>query len=218
MTVKKLIVLLGTLTCGVLVLIWFRTRPEHFVNFPPTATGPWVAFGDSLTEGVGAAPGNDYPTRLGLALGLSITNFGRSGHTTADGLARLEDVAALTPRVVLLCLGGNDSLNNAPRAQTFANLGAIIDRLHRAGSFVVLIGVHSASLRDHNAKPFAQLAKEKQVFYIPDLLKGVLFKPVFMADAIHPNDAGYERIADRLAGELLPLLARLKSPQTPSDR
>ena len=63
-------------------------------------------------------------------------------------------------------------------------------------------------------QPFAKLADEKQVFFIPDILKGVLFKPVYMSDAIHPNDAGYQRIAERLAKELRPLLPKLKPAPT----
>jgi hypothetical protein len=33
-----------------------------YVNFPHSASGPWVAFGDSLTAGLGASEGHDYPT------------------------------------------------------------------------------------------------------------------------------------------------------------
>ena len=215
MSVKRLLQIVTALVCAAMLLWWLRSRPGTYVNLPPSASGPWVAFGDSLTEGVGAGSGNDYPTLLGRVLGVTITNLGRSGHTTADGLGRVEEIAGLDPRVVLLCLGGNDSLNGQPRAQTFANLASIIDRLHRAGSFVVLIGVRSASLRDHNEERFAQLAKEKQVFHIPDILKGVVFKPVYMSDAIHPNDAGYQRIAQRLANELRPLLPGLAATAKP---
>ena len=215
MSVKRLLQLVVVLICAAGLIAWLRSRPGNYINLPPAAVGPWVAFGDSLTEGVGAAGGNDYPSILSRELGVTITNLGRSGHTTADGLGRVEEIATLDPRVVLLCLGGNDSLNGQSRAQTFANLGAIIDRLHRAGSFVVLIGVRSASLRDHNEERFAKLAKEKQVFHIPDILKGVVFKPVYMSDAIHPNDAGYQRIAERLAKELKPLLPRLEATAKP---
>lgn len=215
MSVKRLFQLVVVLVCGAALIAWLRSGPGNYINLPPTANGPWVAFGDSLTEGVGATGGNDYPAMLSRELGVTITNLGRSGNTTADGLGRVEEIATLDPRVVLLCLGGNDSLNGQSRAQAFANLGAIIDRLHRAGSFVVLIGVRSASLRDHNEERFAQLAKEKQVFHIPDILKGVVFKPVYMSDAIHPNDAGYQKIAERLAKELKPLLPRLEARAKP---
>jgi lysophospholipase L1-like esterase len=85
----------------------------------------------------------------------------------------------------------------------------MIDRLHQEGSFVVLIGIRSASLRDQNEKHFAKLAREKRVLYVPDMLRGLVFKPVYMSDAVHPNDAGYQKIAERLEKKLRPLTARL---------
>jgi lysophospholipase L1-like esterase len=197
----------------VAILLWFFLRAStDYANYPPTATEPWVAFGDSLTEGFGASEGNDYPALLGRKLGVTIGNFGKSGETTSDGLKRLEEVTALRPRVVLLCFGGNDSLNQESRTQTFVNLGRMIDRLHQEGSFVVLIGIRSASLRDQNEKHFAKLAREKRVFYVPDMLRGLAFKPVYMSDAVHPNDAGYQKIAERLESKLKPLLSKLTAP------
>jgi lysophospholipase L1-like esterase len=207
-SIRKLGVALAVL-CIAVICWWFLRPGTAWTNFPPTATGPWVAFGDSLTEGVGASEGNDYPTVLGRRLGVNISNLGKSGETTSDGLKRVEDVARLEPRVVLVCFGGNDSLNQQSRKETFANLSNMIDRLHQAGSFVVLIGVRSASLRDYNEEHFAKLAKEKRVLYVPDMLRGLAFKPVYMSDAIHPNDAGYQRIADRLAKKLRPIMPKL---------
>jgi len=190
---------------------WFLRSDVAYVNFPPTAAGPWVAFGDSLTEGFGATEGNDYPAVLGRKLGVSIRNLGKSGETTSEGLNRVEEVARMEPRVVLLCFGGNDSLNQESRKQTFVNLARIIDRLHQVGSFVVLIGIRSASLRDYNEEHFAKLARDKRVLYLPDMLRGLAFKPVYMSDAIHPNDAGYEKIAERLEKKLKPLIGRLEA-------
>jgi lysophospholipase L1-like esterase len=82
-----------------------------YINLPPTSGTGWVAFGDSLTAGVGADPGKDYPSQLSDILGVPILNQGVSGETTEDGLKRLPDILALTPRVVLVCLGGNDGLH-----------------------------------------------------------------------------------------------------------
>ena len=208
MSTRKLGVALALLCIA--ALCWWLLRPgTAWTNFPPTATGPWAAFGDSLTEGFGATEGNDYPSVLGRTLGVTVRNLGKSGETTSDGLNRVEDVARLEPRVVLLCFGGNDSLNQNSRKETFANLASMIDRLHQAGSFVVLIGIRSASLRDHNEEHFARLAREKRVLYIPDMLRGLAFKPIYMSDAIHPNDAGYQQIALRLEKKLRPLLPKL---------
>lgn len=184
----------------------------RFHNLPPAATGPWVAFGDSLTLGSGAGEGGSYPAQLARRLGISIQNLGEAGETSADGLRRLADVEALNPQVVLLCFGGNDVLQNLPRSQMFANLGAMIDRLHARGSFVVLIGVRGPSLvGDANAKGFKELAEQKEVKHVANILEGILGQPSLMSDYVHPNDAGYAKIAERLESELRPLLPRLQA-------
>ncbi|MBI5799548.1 MAG: arylesterase [Verrucomicrobia bacterium] len=190
--------------------VWLRPGPRtSFVNFPPNARGDWVAFGDSLTQGYGANEGGDYPNQLAKRLRVKIRNLGVSGHTTADGLARLDQAVQLQPRVVLLCLGGNDALRGVSPETTFANLGTMVDRLHQAGAFVVLLGVRGAGLSDKNARRFEQLAKSKRVLLVPNILDGILFTPSLMADQIHPNDSGYAKIAERLEAALLPLAQKL---------
>lgn len=191
---------------------WFWSRSgkgASYVNSPPTARGEWVAFGDSLTQGHGADEGGDFPGQLSKRLRLRIRNLGVPGNTTADGLARLDQALQLQPRVVLLCLGGNDALRSVPAEQTFANLGTMIDRFHQGGSFVVLLGVRSVGLSDKNAKRFELLAKSKRVLLVPNILDGILFTPALMSDEVHPNDKGYARIAERLEDMLLPLLPKL---------
>lgn len=191
---------------------WFWPGMPHYENFPPSAQGPWVAFGDSLTEGFGASEGHSYPARLSARLGLPVLNRGVSGETTAEALRRLETIAALRPRVVLLCFGGNDSLQQKPAEETFRNLATLIARLHQQGTFVVLLGVRSASLRDKFAAPFARLAREQKVLLVPNLLQGLLLDPRLMSDTLHPNDAGYDQIAERLETILRPLLPVLRGP------
>jgi acyl-CoA thioesterase-1 len=211
MTWKKLLLVLLGIALLWACYHWFDK--EHYADLPPGAQGPWIAFGDSLTEGFGAADGNDYPTILGKNLGISIRNLGRSGDTSSDGVKRLEEAAALHPKVVLLCFGGNDALNGEPQSRLFSNVSSMIDRFQREGSFVVLIGIRSASLRDHYEKSFHALAKEKQVLYVRDFLKGLAFKPVYMSDAVHPNDQGYKIFAERLETELKPLLPKLRNTE-----
>jgi lysophospholipase L1-like esterase len=189
---------------------WLWPTKVSYVNLPPSAKGPWIAFGDSLTAGYGAQARNYFPTVLGKKLGVTIENGGRNGETSQDGLNRIESVASRHPRVVLLCFGGNDALQQVPRDQTFSNLGRIIDRLHQQGTFVVLIGVRSATLRDKNASWFEKLAKEKHVLYVPNILEDVLSHPNLMSDEVHPNDKGYAFIADRLAQVLEPLMPQLR--------
>ncbi len=203
----KIFVLLALTAVG--VLIFKQCRKTSYTNFPPHATGDWVAFGDSLTSGFGASQGNDYPTLLGKNIARKILNKGIPGETTENALQRVEEIIQLQPRVVLLCLGGNDGLQQLPIDKTFANLSAMIDRLQASGSFVVLIGVRSASIIDHYAGSFKKLSAEKHVLYVPNILSGVLGSPSLMSDYIHPNDDGYKAIANRLGTILTPLLPQL---------
>ena len=203
---------LALLALAALLYFFWPGARGHYKNLPPTASGPWVAFGDSLTEGFGAGSGMDYPAQLSKRLGIPIHNLGVSGSTSGDGLKRLADAEALEPSVVLLCFGGNDVLQGLPRNQMFANVGTIIDRLHAQGSFVVLIGVRGRGLvGDANAKGFKQLAREKEVMHVPNILDGVLSRPSLMSDYVHPNDAGYTEIAARLEKQLRPLLPKLEA-------
>lgn len=203
----KILVLI--LLVGVAIFTFRTCRKTTYANFPPSATGDWVAFGDSLTSGVGASEGNDYPALLSKEIGRRILNRGVPGETTTHALRRVDEIVRLQPRVVLLCFGGNDGLQHLPMDETFANLSAIIDRLQAGGSFVVLIGVRSASFSDQYVGRFERLADEKKILHVPNILSGVMGSPSLMSDYIHPNEEGYKKIADRLQNILSPFLSDL---------
>lgn len=209
---KKPLIIAGILLIGGVLYWTLRSGSNSYVNFPPPTGKAWVAFGDSLTSGYGASEKNDYPSILSQRLGIPILNVSTPGHTSNEAIARIDEVLAFNPRVVLLCFGGNDTLNNVPAAQTFANLSVVIDRLHQAGAFVVLIGIRSANVRDKYSSHFKKLAREKKVLLVPNILSGVLGNPGLMSDYVHPNDQGYAAIADRLELVLQPLLPSLLGP------
>lgn len=194
----------------VLVLLYLFLRPVSYKNLPPTATGEWIAYGDSLTAGYGSSEGNSYPALLSQRLGIPIRNMGVSGDSTVDGLKRLDEALNLQPRVVFLCLGGNDGLQRLSSDEMISNLRQMIAAFHQKGAFVVLIGVRSVSILDSNDSRFKKLAKEEQVLYVPNILNGILGSSSLMSDQIHPNDAGYQVIAERLYKIIEPLLPQLK--------
>jgi acyl-CoA thioesterase I len=208
---RRNLLLWSLLALAVLIYFFWPGARGRFQNLPPTANGPWVAFGDSLTAGYGAGDGGGYPAQLSKRLGVPIQNLGEPGATSADGLKRIAEIEALNPRVVLLCFGGNDVLQGLSRDQMFANIGAMIDRLQARGSFVVLIGIRGNLLKDKNASRFKDLAREKEVKYVPNILEDILSQPSLMSDYVHPNDAGYAKIAERLEKELKPLLPKLEA-------
>jgi lysophospholipase L1-like esterase len=175
----------------------------------PTSGQGIVAFGDSLVEGRGAPPGQDFVSVLAARLGTSITNAGQSGDTTRTALGRLaDDVLLLNPRVVIVLLGGNDYLRRVPTSETFANLEEIVTRIRTQGAAVVLAGVSVGLVSDPYAAEYDALARRTSSGLVPDILDGILGHPSLMSDAIHPNSQGYARMADRLEPVVRDLMPR----------
>lgn len=166
-----------------------------------------VCFGDSLTEGVGAGEGEDYPSALSRQLALPVVNAGRRGDTTADALERLSDaVLSKNPRLVILLLGGNDFLRQRPRQETRTNLAEIVQRVQAQGAIVAIAGIQLGLFTDEYGEIFEQTAEKFGALYIPQVMKGSLGKSSLKSDPIHPNGAGYRLIAERIAEKIKPLL------------
>ena len=87
-----------------------------------------LAFGDSLTFGTGAPRGESYPEVLSALIGPDVVSAGVPGERTADGLLRFADALEThRPRIVLLCMGGNDMLRQVDPGDIEANLRQMID-------------------------------------------------------------------------------------------
>jgi len=159
-----------------------------------------VAFGDSLTHGTGALEDESYPAVLGRLLGREVVRAGVPGETTAQGLARLPAVIAEhAPRLVIVCLGGNDMLRKVGDPQITANLRAIVQMLKARGIAVVLVGVPRPALVTSAPPFYADLAKEFGVPYEGRVVTSVLYSAELKSDPIHPNAQGYRRIAEAIA-------------------
>jgi acyl-CoA thioesterase-1 len=166
-----------------------------------------IAFGDSLTEGVGAGEGEDYPSLLARGLQQPVINAGRRGDTTARGLARLEkDVLERNPRLVIVLFGGNDFLRRLPLARARKNLEEIIKRIQQHGAMVVLVGMRLGLFTDDYGPIYKKLAKQYGALLVPRALKGILSDPKLKSDSIHPNSAGYRLMAERILKKIGPLL------------
>ena len=162
-----------------------------------------VAFGDSLTFGTGASEQESYPLVLGSLLGRQVVRAGVPGEVTAQGLARLPQVIEEhRPKLVIVCLGGNDMLRRVKEAEIRSNLKAIVKTLKEQGIGVVLVGVPKPALITGPAEFYAEIAKEFGIPYEERVVTSVLYAPDMKSDPIHPNAKGYRRMAEALA-ELL---------------
>jgi acyl-CoA thioesterase I len=199
-----------------LVLAIACSRYEDVRNLESSGTAI-IAFGDSLTSGVGGGPGADYPSALSALTSISIINAGVSGDTTESALQRVDaDVLSSNPRIVIIGLGGNDFLRGVPIASTEANLREITRRIQSAGAMAVILGFRFPSLRGGNYDDmYERVAEENGALLIPDLLDGILSNPSMKSDAIHPNGAGYRLMAERVANPLRDLIKAAEMARQP---
>jgi acyl-CoA thioesterase-1 len=198
---------LWSLLLAILLVGCSSPAPE----FAPLPRGSAVlALGDSVTVGVGAGSGEDYPTRLAEISGWVIHNHGVSGDTSSGARARLEEaLAEAQPKLVIVEIGGNDFLRRQPTNSVKENIRAILRRVKTAGIPVVLVAVPAFSPlgaavgRLSDAELYAELADEEKVPLVPAVFARVLSDPKLKADTIHPNAAGYRQLAEGIATELI---------------
>ncbi len=159
-----------------------------------------LAFGDSLTYGTGANEGESYPEILSGLIGRTVVASGVPGERTAGGLARLAGVLdAHRPRIMLLCLGGNDMLRKVGADETEANLRQMIETARERDVAVVLIGVPKPALFGGTAEFYQRIADEYTLPYEGDALTRILRDNAYKSDPIHPNAQGYRKLATALA-------------------
>ncbi len=162
-----------------------------------------VAFGDSLTYGTGASADSAYPAVLAALTGRTVVNAGVPGDTTASALARLPAVLdEYKPRLVLLCLGGNDMLRKQPESATENNLRLMVQTIRASGAEVVLIGVPAPKLFGGAPDFYARVADAMKLPLEDEVFVEVLRDNRLKADPIHANAAGYRVVAERLAAFL----------------
>jgi acyl-CoA thioesterase I len=166
-----------------------------------------ICFGDSLTEGVGAESGEEYPTVLSRKLGMRVVNAGQSGDTSARALARLSELLDnKNPRLVIVLLGGNDFLRQVSTVETRKNLKEIVRRIQNHGAMVAIAGMRLGLFTDEYGPIFEETAQEFGALYIPQVMNGIFNDAKLKSDQIHPNSAGYRLIAERIAEKIKPLL------------
>lgn len=188
---------------------WWFLRPDLPQAAKPIAGEHIIAFGDSLVAGQGASAGRDLVSVLSQRLGVPIINAGRNGDTSRSALARLDHaVVSRNPRVVIVLLGGNDLLRRIPREETFENLAAIVERIRRRGAAVLLVGLSIGPFMDPYARGYEDLARRTSAALVPDILDGIIGRADRMSDGVHPNDRGYQMMADRLE----PVLRQIAQP------
>ncbi|MGT2424705.1 GDSL-type esterase/lipase family protein [Amnibacterium kyonggiense] len=169
----------------------------------PAPSGPLLLLGDSLTE---AGPWEEaFPDR-------EVVNAGVTGDTTADVSARLDDVVARRPGIVVLMAGTNES-RRATVEQVVRGLEDILFQL-RHGLPDARLVVASVLPREReradwirevniHVRQFAPTVKAEFLDLWPVFAEedGEL-RPELTNDRLHLTDAGYAAWVQELRGLL----------------
>ena len=186
----------------------------------------YLAFGDSITEGVGDTGGNQngYPGRLqGLlrAAGQNearVVNHGVGGETTAQGLSRIGSVLSSGGDFILIMEGTNDINARISTNTIFFNLQQMVDRSKAAGvtpiwATIIPLRPSAGTTADRD---LAIAMRQRSLNENRDLVDNYaeysytpsawpdLYNTNLSGDPVgHPNARGYDVIAQTFADVIL---------------
>jgi acyl-CoA thioesterase-1 len=190
-------------------------------NRAAAATPVIVAFGDSLTAGLGLPEKDSFPAQLERALKargqqVKVINAGVSGDTASAGLARLDWAMPDDASAVIVELGANDALQGLDPAATKATLEKIVTELKARGLPILLAGMEAPpNLGKEYVEQFralyADLAQRYDLILYPFFLDGVALDDKYtLGDGMHPNAEGVARIVEGILPKVEELLAKEK--------
>jgi len=186
------------------LLIFFAACSNSSLSLSPLPDDAVIlAFGDSLTSGVGAPPGFSYPEILQGLINRKVIKSGIPGETSGEGLVRLpNELATHRPKLVLLCLGGNDLLRKMDLEKTARNVSRMVQMIRNSGAEVVIIGVPKPGLVLSTARFYKTISEDLEVPLEGSLLPDILAESKLRSDPIHPNAEGYRFLAEGIAAFL----------------
>ena len=197
-------ILLGIM--GVGIGIWFSVSTRPTIQNEQRPVQVIVAFGNSLTSGKGAGGRSlSYPAVLAELTGLEVINLGVSGELAVQAPARLPEVLAYGPDMVLIEFGANDYMQHLSMDDAVDAVEEIVDAVQKSGAIAVIVDTGGPGMEDYT-KAYKKLAKEKGAIFVPGILKGIFRKRELKSDMVHPNAAGYEIIAERVYEAIEPYL------------
>lgn len=186
-------------------------------NNPRKAT----AFGDSITQGVlelkrrdfRLTTGNNYPNILqgklqSLDPAWRVVNRGVGGEETSEGLRRLPSTLAIDKSGFVLILEGTNDAHECRNTPGITNNLQNMVRIAKGNQAIPIIGTLPPSFRNNpcaddtitnvNANLHAFASAEQVV--VAEIFEGMNDRSLFgispNRDPLHPNEAGYARMAD----------------------
>lgn len=193
--------------------------------FAALLTTPAVAaniscFGDSITRGWGSDTGGYPPKLADLLNGNSrpslVTNYGLDGENTSEGINRIDGVLSSSPpaEFLLLMESTNDVIQGISVNTSEFNLQAMIAKTKAAGIIPLISTLPPMSVYGGPVlvpqvwNPMIQsLAANNGIVLVDNYTSSLPSFESTFADGVHPNDAGYQTIANTWYNALAGLIA-----------
>jgi acyl-CoA thioesterase I len=185
-----------------------------------------VAFGDSLTAGLGLSAKDAFPSKLERALkakglAVAVANAGVSGDTASNGSARLDWSVPAGTEAIIVEFGANDMLRGVVPKVTRKALDEIVRRLTERKIAVLLAGMRAAP----NLGPdyggafeaiYTDIAAKYDVLLYSFFLEGVAGDgKLNQRDGLHPSAAGVDAIVAGILPKAEELVAKAKANRAP---
>lgn len=234
-----------TLTGGFTYTTTAPLPPPPPPPVPTTTTDITLAFGDSITEGIsstGSSLGTislpvstkivGYPERLRALLqaryptqSIAVDNAGIGGEYALDGKDRLPRVLAARHKLLIILEGVNDTNTGQTISQIAASLRTMVRTGKNAGKQVVI-----STLLPVRPDPFPKadparisalnsairtLASEEQVVLVDMFNAFGTNYSLLSDDGLHPNEAGYQRMAQEFFNTIVSRFQTQSTVTTP---
>lgn len=184
------------------VIFTLQQKSTGKIMFTPQDT--ILAFGDSITYGYGVDTSQSYPAVLASLLNHKVINAGVNGDTSKDGLLRLPHLLEDTSiKLILLCFGGNDILQQHSLSSLKENLTTMIQMAKKQNIYIILIAVPNLSVFGLSPLELYQdIAREENIALLNDTLTDILSNPHYKIDQIHPNASGYKIMGESIYNKI----------------
>ncbi|MEX0881496.1 MAG: GDSL-type esterase/lipase family protein [Candidatus Saccharimonadales bacterium] len=184
--------------------------------------GVW---GDSITWGASDLELGGWVSRLRIHLdnnfedGPSVYNVGIGGDKVSDVMKRFDvEYEARKPETIILAIGINDSPHDSNPKGTPLDLfeqrfNELVSKIKEVSGKLIIIGLTNVDnehpddhgYSDETVGPYAEVvqkvATQKQLPYVD--LWGVITKDDLKRDGLHPEEAGHEKIFQKIKATLL---------------
>jgi acyl-CoA thioesterase-1 len=173
---------------------------------------PSILFlGDSLTYGYNVSSNDSFPSIIGKKLNrkfvskkIKIINAGVPGDTTKMALLRLDSYLKNYFIVMgVIFLGANDYLLQENTENIYHNLKEIIHKLKNHHKIKILL-IEFLPFQEYQRKEFKGIYEKLKIDFpdivlIPDVMEEIIQNPeLVLDDGIHPNEKGYQIIANKI--------------------